>query len=165
MKLKGYSFLNTNLLQLNFQGGNSKTVILDEHSGRVITRLKVNTISKVQHTGIWLGTDYDSGETLIIHNHYRYGSAHIATRQDFAAGQQDYWKDETCSNDWLTVIRTALNHVVAGRHYSVLDYNCQSFTNTACNNKSMSEDVRKWGGIAVGGLATLLLIVAIFNPD
>lgn len=163
MKLKRYSFLNTNLLQLDFQGGDSKVIILEEYSGRVISRLKVNTISKVEHTGIWLGTDYNSGETLIIHNHYRYGSAHVTTRQDFAAGQQEYWKDETCSNDWLTVVRTALSHVVTGRHYNFLDYNCQSFTNTACHNKSVSEDVRKWGGIITGGLAVLLLIGAVFK--
>ncbi len=156
MNLIDYTFLNNRSLRLNFSNGRSIWVNLDVNSGRIVTRLKRNTISNVQHTGIWLGTDIHTGVSYILHNHYLQGSAHITDYQTYAAGQEAFWKDDVCMNDWLEVLEIALNHVVSRKRYNWLDYNCQTFTNSACHNRSRSEDVEKWGRLAFGFLAIAL---------
>lgn len=148
--LTGYS-INGGFLYLEFSNGSYLTVVLDENSGKVMTRLKVGTISNVNHTGIWLGYDYQSRTPLVLHNHYRYGSAFVDTFESYKAGQKVEWKNTTCTNDWLSVITKGLDQVLAGKRYALLDYNCQTFTNMACHNTRHSEDVSKWlGGILIG---------------
>jgi len=158
MKLKNYHFQNNHILRLNFWGGKYALVALDEDSGRVVTRLKVGSVSEVQHPGIWLGTDCATGKPLILHNHRRQGGAYVATYQDYASGQEVFWKDDVCTNDWVTVVKIGLDHVIAGKRYKWFDYNCQTFTNTACHNEAKSEDVQKWVGRALGSLAMFLLV-------
>lgn len=160
MKIYNYQFFSTDLLRLDSSNGHSVWVKLDADSGRIVTRLKRNTISNVQHPGIWLGCEYQSGTPLVIHNHYLQGGAHISTFDAYAVGQNVNWIDGVCRNDWQTVLKIGLNHVISGKQYRALDYNCQTFTNTACHNQSRSESVEMWGKIALGVLAFIAIAKA-----
>jgi hypothetical protein len=155
-RLVNYQFFNGSI-RLDYQSGQSIWVSLDENSGRVLTRLKKGTLSSVQHTGIWLGTAPFTGVSYVLHNHYLQGGAHVATYDDYASGQQVYWKQGACTNDWLSVIKKGLYHVIIGKHYNWLDYNCQTFTNAACHNQYKSEDVAKWVGILASVTALFFL--------
>lgn len=157
MKIYNYQFFSTDLLRLDFSNGHSAWVKLDTDSGRIVTRLKKDTISQVPHPGIWLGTHYDSGTPLILHNHKHWGGAHIATLETYADGQEVFWKNDVCINDWRTVIEIGLGHVISGKRYRWFDYNCQTFTNTACHNQPRSESVEMWGKIALGVLAFIAI--------
>lgn len=157
MNMNHFYFLNNNLLRLDFPGNRTILVQLDEYSGRIITRKKVDTISNVQHTGIWLGRCLHTRRQLVIHNHYKYGTAHIADLESYAYGETVYLKNERCTNDPVTVLKIGLNHVRARKPYRALSYNCQTFTNTACHNSGYSEDAVKWTGRILGGLAIVLL--------
>lgn len=161
MKLISYDFLKNGFLRLDFPGNQNLWVRLDEQSGRIITRIKINTISRVQHTGIWLGTDMQTQKQLILHNHIDMGSAYISTLEAYAHGQRVYWKNENCRNDRLRVLQIGLNHVMAGKRYHALSYNCQTYTNAACHNSHHSEDVAKWAARIAGGIAAILLAKAI----
>ncbi len=158
MKLVNYQFLDSNSLRLHFVGNQSIQVILDEHSGKIVTRDKVNTIINIQHTGIWLGRNALTNEVLIIHNHYNYGAAHVASYAEYAQSKKVFPKNETCANDALTVIQVGLDHVLKGKSYQPINHNCQTLTNLACNNKAESEDVAK----LFKSLAGLFLMVLIF---
>lgn len=152
MKVNNYTYLQDNLLLIVLDTGQKKRIRLDGNSGKILTRPKVNSLTNVQHPGIWLGTDYYTGEGYVIHNHYHFGGAHIATFPAYAAGQQVTWKAGRCTNDPMRVINTGLAHVVLGKPYDWLNYNCQTFANTACYNKPVSEDVNKWFEVALGVL-------------
>ena len=158
MNLFNFTFINHNLLRLDFTKNQSIWIVLDADSGKTVTRDKVGRFNKVQHTGIWLGRHNDTNEPIIMHNHYQYGSAYLSTLKEYAQNREVFWKDEVCSNDWKTVISIGLNHVIKGKTYRPISYNCQVYTNTACNNSSHSEDVVKWGGRILTGLALFLLV-------
>ena len=161
MKVNYFTYLKGNVLLIVLNTGQKKWIRLDDNSGRILTRLKVNSLTNVQHPGIWLGTDYYTGEGYVIHNHYHFGSAHIATLPTYAAGQQVYWKEGRCTNDPMNVINTGLAHVIEGKPYNWLNYNCQTFANTACYNKPVSEDVNKWFEVALGVLFVGVAVTAL----
>ena len=158
MKLLYFNFIGDNLLHLNLVNNQSTWIKLDENSGKTVTRDKVGTFSKIQHTGIWVGRDYYTNAPIIMHNHYHYGSAYLSTMEDYSQNQNVYWKDEICANGWKTVLTIGLNHVIQGKTYRPLTYNCQTYTNTACHNSSHSEDVIKWIGRVLGGIAVVALL-------
>lgn len=156
MNITDFYFLNNGLLSLHLPTGRIILVQLDEHSGRIITRKKIDTISNVQHTGIWLGHCLHTHQQLVLHNHYKFGTAHISGLEAYTYGQTVYFKDEKCVNSPRAVLEVGLNQVLAQKPYRPLSYNCQTFTNTACHNSSHSEDVGKWiGRIALGALLVL----------
>ncbi|WP_367389078.1 hypothetical protein [Lewinella sp. LCG006] len=155
MKILHYSFLPNGLIRVDYPGNQILWIQRNEHSGRVVRRTKINTLSKVQHTGIYLGVDYYTREPLILHNHYRVGFPYISTYQDYALGQQVYWHEGRCTNNPSMVLSIALRDAKAGISYDVLLNNCQTYTNRACHNRNHSEDVTKW----VGGLLGISLVI------
>ncbi len=161
MKVNCYTCLDDNILLLVLNEGQKKWIMLDDRSGKIIFRSKVDSLVDVRHPGIWLGTDYQTGEVYVIHNHYHFGGTHIATFSVYAAGQQVHWKKGSCTNDPKQVIKTGLDHVVSGRSYNWLIYNCQTFTNTACNNNPISENVSKWLWVALGVLLVGVAVTAL----
>ena len=88
----------------------------------------------------------------VIHNHPLPGYAHITTAEDYAQGQIIRLKQTVCVNDLMTVLQVGLNHVLEKRKYRLLSNNYQTLVNTACSNRSYSEDVAKWGALAVCGI-------------
>lgn len=161
MKISYYEFLEQDLLQLFLSNGRQIFVRLDNNSGRIVWRFKIGSLFNVHHTGIWLGTDYDTGEIYIIHNHHQHGAAHIAGFSEFSAGKEVYWKKGECANSPSTVIAVGLDNVIAGKPYEAVTNNCQTLTNTACYNKPVSEDVNRLAGAAFGIFAIGLIISAL----
>lgn len=130
-----------------FHGNGAYTdVWFEENTGKILTRIKNWTISNVQHTGIYLGTCSHTGEELVMHNHLFEGGGrpHISTFEEYAGGQDVYLKSGNCINDIHTILDIALTHILEGRPYMPLTYNCQIFSSTACNSKPVSEDAAKW---------------------
>ncbi|MFN0214227.1 MAG: hypothetical protein ACKVT2_08225 [Saprospiraceae bacterium] len=160
MNVNCYNYLDNNLLQLVLNDDQQKLIILDDSSGKIVFRSKVDAVIEVRHTGIWLGTDFHTGEVYVIHNHYDFGGTHIATLSAYAAGQQVHWKKGSCTNDPRQVINKGLDHVVSGRSYNGLIYNCHTFTNTACYNNPISENVRKWLWLVLGVLLAGVAVAA-----
>lgn len=158
MNLINFYFSSNNLLTLEFANGLNLLIILDGNSGRIVQRKKVGTLLKIQHTGIYLGKCFYSGERLFIHNHYRLGHASVVTEREYLQNQKISWKEGACSNSWFEVISIGLKHVISKRPYQWLNDNCQILTSTACNNKPYSEDVVKWGGRAIGFALTVLIV-------
>ena len=149
MFLTNYNIAENGYVHLWFSDGNYICVCLDEVSGKIITRDKVG--GSIQHTGIWLGKNHQNGQGYVIHNHPLPGYAHITTTEDYAQGQIIRLKETVCVNAPMTVIQVGLNHVLEKRKYRLLSDNCQTLVNSACNNKGFSEDVTKWGTLAVCG--------------
>lgn len=157
-KLINFYFTSDNYVTLEYDNNHTATVLLNEHSGKPLWRYKIDTISKVKHTGIYLGVDYYTGEPYVVHNHYKlFGTAGISTLALFESGMQSYWIDGQTKNDWMTIVSKSLREVIREEPYKVRRYNCQTLVNIVCNNVRRSEDVEKWAGIALG-LGTLVLI-------
>lgn len=153
-------YLYSNRVEIVKNDGSIFIVYFNEDSGKVYYRFKIGTLSKIKHPGIYLGVDAN-GVGYFLHNHYHYGKAHITTAADFIKGQPIYIYNEKCSNTPLKVIQIGLNEILRGESYKPITYNCQTFTNTACDNQRKSADAEKWvDGLVFTSLA-LLLISAI----
>ncbi len=147
MLLQNYEIDANDLVHLYFSKNRYIRICLDEFSGKILTRNKVN--GTIQHTGILLGRHYQTGQRFVIHNHPLPGFAHITTVEDYAQGQQIRVKKVNCLNPQMDVIKIGLNAVLTRKKYRLLADNCQTLVNSACNNRNYSEDVIKWGGIAL----------------
>lgn len=154
--MKNFYLYNDHVLIVN-NNGSIFTIYFNEDSGKVYYRFKIGTLSKVKHPGIYLGKDA-YGVGYFMHNHYHYGKAHITIQNEFTKGMPLYIYNEKCSNSPLKVIEIGLNEILRGESYKPITYNCQTFTNTACNNQRNSADAEKWvGRVVLGGLALLVL--------
>ncbi|HMJ71392.1 MAG TPA: hypothetical protein VK508_20995 [Cyclobacteriaceae bacterium] len=137
------------------------TIYFNQNSGKVYYRSKINTISEIKHTGIYLGVDI-YGTPYFIHNHYQGGRPSIVTLEDFSKGQTIQEYAHSPKNGAIEIIRKALEEVVRGEQYHPVHYNCQTLVNIACNLKRQSEDVDKWmGRLFLGSM--LLIGIGIFN--
>ena len=121
-----------------------KRIFFNEDSGKVYWRYKIPNFVGTKHSGIYLGTDL-YGTEYYLHNHYHVGNACLVTEQKFSEGLPLGNYNEKCSNAPLKVIEIALRQAIRKEPYHALNYNCQSFTNQACENHRSSEDVGKWG--------------------
>lgn len=124
--------------------GSLKRIFFDEDSGKVYWRYKIPNLVGTKHSGIYLGSD-QNGTEYYLHNHYHVGNACLVTTQKFSDGLPLGIYNEKCNNAPLKVIEIALRQAVKRESYHALNYNCQSFTNEACDNHRNSEDVGKWG--------------------
>lgn len=143
MQIHSFSFITKNLLYLHYENGQTLPIRLNENSGRGIWRNKIDSLMNVKHTGIYLGKIVGYNADVIIHNHYRFGSAYVASFSDFAQNQDVFWLNQQCINQPLDIINKALKLVVSGEPYKALSNNCQTFVNNVCNNKRTSEDVNR----------------------
>ncbi len=146
--MKSFNLYENHVKIIN-DNGSVLILYFNENSGKVYYRYKIDTISNVKHPGIFLGVDIN-GVGYFLHNHYHYGRAVVVTENEFTQEKPLYIYTEKCSNAPLKVIEVGLREAVRGEQYHFLDYNCQTFTNTACNNVRKSETVNSWlfgGGI------------------
>ncbi len=153
-------YLHNNRVEIVNNDESLFIIYFNENSGKVYFRYKIGSISKVKHPGIFLGVDA-FGNGYFLHNHYHFGKAHITTQADFAQGNPLYIYNEKCSNAPLKVIEIGLNEIMRGESYKAIAYNCQTYTNTACNNQRQSTDADKWLGRIVLGSLALLVIGAV----
>ncbi|MFZ6014078.1 MAG: hypothetical protein ACOYXT_27300 [Bacteroidota bacterium] len=138
---------NGNRVVLSYPFGAPIGISLTGDSGDVFYRYKVDSITRVKHPGIKLGVGTD-GQRYYVHNHYLSGKASIVTEAEFAQGQTIYRSNEPCLNTKADVVRLALQKVNEGKPYHFLSNNCQTTVNEVCNNRSESETVNGWLGVA-----------------
>ena len=160
--LNNYQSYSNGLLKLSFSTGITKLIQLTEDSGRIVTRKKVDTISNVNHPGIYIGVDVHSNEVFILHNHYRiFKTAGVSPLREYAAEEKVLWDNRICVNDKMQVLKKGLDQAIRRKKYHWLTNNCQITVNDACNNQRNSEDVGKWiSRIAVGLFAVAVIKVA-----
>ena len=154
-------YLTNSFVRIHLEDGRIQVIYFNQDSGKVYYRLKIDTISEVKHTGIYLGVD-DYGNHYFIHNHYHVGRPCVVSLQDFSKGHTIHEYVHTPTNAPLTIIQKGLEEVVRGELYHSINYNCQTLINIACINKRKSEDVDKWiSRVFVGGL--IVLGIAAFS--
>lgn len=155
-------YWNKKHIEIYNDDGSVLLIHLMPDSGKIFYRLKINTLTDVKHTGVYLGVDMSSGVHYFIHNHYEFGRPSIVTLSEFTKGRDFYPYTPNSSNTPLKVLEIALNEVLRGEVYHPTNYNCQTLINIACNNKRVSEDVEKWSSRIL--LASLCLLgMAVFS--
>jgi hypothetical protein len=157
MKLKDYK-LHSNYVDLFLQDGSMLRLWLDEWSGKIVFRHKINTISNVRHPGIRLGYD-QHGNWYCMHNHYEHGRPEIEIEANFTKGQQLYIAERQSNFECLTIIQNGLNEILEGKAYNKITNNCQYFVNRVCFNENKSEAVNNW----VGSITASLLLLLVGN--
>jgi hypothetical protein len=163
MKIKNYQ-MYSNFVRVHFSNGNYKDIYYTANSGKPYFRYKIDTISDVRHTGIFIGKDY-WGQAYYVDNHYKAGSPRLITENEFTLGKPMYQYNINCTNAWDVIISKALDHVLRQRSFNAVTYNCQSLTNDCCNNSLASEDAMKWVGRAAASVGIFLLLGAIFSNN
>ncbi len=145
-------YLTNDTLFIYMTNGSTLVIFLNENSGKVYYRFKIDTVSQVRHTGIYLGAD-GLGTQYVMHNHYENGRPCIVSLKGFTKGKDFYEYSINRLNSSLQVVEIGLNEILRGERYDSVNYNCQTFVNIACINKRKSDDVDKWiGRIVVGSL-------------
>ncbi len=135
--------LYQNCVDILENNGMYKRIFFDTNSGKTYWRYKIPNLVGTKHSGIYLGTDI-YGVEYFLHNHYHIGHACLVTINEFRQGLPLEIYNEKCINPPLKVIEIALKQAVKREPYHALNYNCQGYTNEACNNHRKSEDVGKW---------------------
>lgn len=160
--LNNYQSYSNGLLELSFSNGVRKLIRLTKDSGRIVTRKKVDTVSNVNHPGIYVGVDVHSNEAFILHNHYRiFKTAGVSPFEEYASGEEVRWDNRICVNNKMKVLQKGLDQAIRREKYHWLTNNCQVTVNDACSNQRTSEDVGKWiGRIALGVFAAAVIKVA-----
>ena len=137
-------------------------IYFNQDSGKVYYRWKTGTVVGIKHAGIYIGQDA-AGNGYFFHNHYQQGFPHLVFYNDFTLGKELYLYNERCVNPWNTVVSNAFSHVVRREPFKLLSYNCQTMTNSACNNERKSDDAQKLLGGVAAGVGLFLLLGAIFS--
>lgn len=160
MEMKNYQLYNDHV-DLFMTNGNILRLRLNEWSGKILFRYKINTISNVEHPGIVLGYD-QSGAWYYMHNHFQHGRPIIEVQEQFSRGKQLYIASRQSPYQQTVILQKGLDEVLQARSYDGLNYNCQIFVNRICFNENKSEAVENWtGGLVFGAL--LFLGIKAFN--
>lgn len=156
--------LYQNCVDILENNGIHKRIFFDINSSKTYWRYKIPNIVGTKHSGIYLGVDI-YGTQYFLHNHYLIGHACLVTAKEFSQGLLLAIYDEKCTNPPLKVIEIALSQAVKKEPYHALNYNCQGYTNEACNNHRKSEDVGKWGERLFFGSLILIGLSLVFNNE
>jgi hypothetical protein len=159
--MKKFILYNNRVEIVNIYGQNL-TIYFNQNSGKVYYRHKIGSLSKIKHPGIFLGVDVE-GISYFLHNHYHIGKAHITTEFEFRQGMPIYIYSDKCSNEPLKVIEIGLNEILRGESYKPVNYNCQTYTNTACHNSRVSEDSNKWMSRVLFGSLMVITVGTLFS--
>jgi hypothetical protein len=154
MEMKSYQLYNGHV-DLVMSNGNILRLWLNEWSGKIVFRYKIDTISDVTHPGIVLGYD-QVGTRYIIHNHFEHGKPVIEPQSFFSKGQELFMARRQSSFETSRIIQNGLNEVLWAKRYNWITNNCQCFVNRVCHNENKSEAVENW----TGGILTGLLLIA-----
>lgn len=126
-------------------------------SGRVATRSKIDTLTKVLHPCVVLGNDR-YGQTWVAHNHIDNKRPIFETMDSYSLGQQVYWHDRATVYTPTQIIDRAIDEVVSGQRYHPVNYNCQTFVNMVVGDDHRSESVDNLSDWAIGGGLLLALL-------
>jgi len=126
-------------------------------SGKVITREKIDTVTKVFHPGVIIGKDkWD--RIWVAHNHYSNGRPTFDLLDTFSQTKQPLWDDRPVHFSRQVIIKRAIDEVLKGNDYKWANYNCQTFVNLIVRDEHKSEAVDKIADAAMFGGFALTLI-------
>jgi hypothetical protein len=126
-------------------------------SGKVITREKVDTLTKVFHPGIIIGKD-KWGRIWVAHNHYSNNRPTFDLLVTFCSSKQALWDNRPVKFSREQIVERAIAEVLKGKEYKWANYNCQIFVNLVVREEHISEAVDKISDAAmIGGLGLTLL--------
>jgi hypothetical protein len=155
MEMKSYQLYHDHV-DLVMTDGVILRLRLNEWSGKILFRYKINTISDVEHPGIVLGYDQSAEVWYFMHNHFEHGRPVIETREGFSKGKQLYIAARQSPYHQSVILQRGLEEIIQARPYNGFNYNCQVFVNRVCHNENKSEAVENWtGGLALGALVFL----------
>ena len=156
MELIDYSIDTFNqCVTLFYDNGNSVKVNLNQDSGNIYKRPKINSVYNIDHKGIYVGYS-EYGEQIMVHNHYLPGRAVVTTWEGFLQNQTFELDQKVCTNDPITRIAIALQMVLDRTQYDLLTHSCQTLVNESCTNEKKNDDTEK----VLGGLALTALLIA-----
>jgi hypothetical protein len=141
--------------------GTTYSLDINDNSGKIIYRNKIDSIIGIKHPGIILGND-QWGTVWVIHNHYKIGKPQIVTLDQFAEDQEVFYDLRPVFYSKEQIVKNAIEHWNSGREYSWLRYNCQQFVNGVTQGKRYSETVDRVSEnlMLVGAFTSLLGLVS-----
>ena len=142
MKIKNYK-LYPNWVDLTLIDNSTFRLWLNEWSGKIIYRYKINTISNVKHPGICLGFDKDRN-WYYMHNHFEHSGPAIEIDKAFAKGHRLFLETRQSQYNSSIILQRGLNEMIQSKTYHWHDYNCQSYVNTVCFNENRSQSIDEW---------------------
>jgi hypothetical protein len=132
------------------------------HSGKIITRSKIETLTGVFHPGIIIGEDiYD--RLWVAHNHYKNGKPMFETLDRYLDGEKLIWDTRPVNYSQREIVDRAIAETLKSKRYNRLNYNCQTFVNLVVRNEHRSESVEKLSNNAIGFGLALILFGIIFK--
>jgi hypothetical protein len=132
------------------------------HSGAVITRSKIDTLTGVFHPGIIVGEDI-YGRVWVAHNHYKNKKPMFDTRENYLDGEQLIWDDRDTFYSKEHIVQRTIAEVRKGQSYQRINYNCQTFVNLIVRNEHRSESVDKLSNGAMWLGIILVILGLIFK--
>ena len=132
----------------------------DIHSGKVATREKIDTITKVMHPCIILGRD-DNGYLWVAHNHIDRERPIFERIDNYALGQGVFFDGRPVNHTRLQIAQRAIDEVMKGKRYNAVNYNCQTFVNLIAADDHSSEAVDKLAniGMVTGTVAAVIGLI------
>lgn len=128
-----------------------------EHSGKVITREKIDTLTKVNHPGIIIGKDKYQ-RVWVAHNHYLNKRPTFDLLASFSKGKMSEYDSRKTNFSQAEIAVRAISEVKRAKEYKALSYNCQTFVNLIVVGEQKSEAVDKIadGAMFLGGALSLI---------
>lgn len=149
-------------LYLPTTNGQTLALYLNENSGRLLYRDKINTLIGIKHPGIELGRD-QYGYRWIIHHHYKNTFPTIEREDAFSLGQTIFYDERAMFYNQYEIIKRSLAAWENSTVYHWLWNNCQHFTNEIVWNQSTSETIDKVTDTALWGGGLMALFGALSN--
>lgn len=132
-------------------------------SGKVINREKKATLTNVIHPGIIIGQD-KYGRMWVAHNHISNKKPTFDLFVDFSDTVEANWDFRKVYFTQKEIVQRAINEVLKGNSYNLVNYNCQTFVNRVVRDENSSEAIDKLSNGAIFlGLFTALIGVATKN--
>lgn len=113
-----------------------------EHSGKVLTRGKIDTITDVSHPGIIMGVDVYN-RVWVLHNHYSFDKPVFEVLENYSKAQTTYWDNIETKFTQKEIVIRAVAEQALGKTYNAVTYNCQTFVSIIVQGKPSSPAVDK----------------------
>lgn len=130
-------------------------------SGKVVTREKIDTLTKVFHPGVIIGKDIYN-RVWVAHNHYSNNRPTFDLLETFRQEKEVLPDNRPLGFSKQEIVTRAIAEVNKGKTYHWLTYNCQHFVNTIVRAEHTSEAVDRITdtGIGAGLLLSLIGLLA-----
>ena len=143
MEVKEFAFnkAKTHVIII-FENNSTNVIFLNEMSGKIICRSKIDSLLKLKHTGVYIGKDAN-GNDWVVHNHYLNKVPKLDLFTIFSKGRTvEEYKKIAPSNSIFEIIEGSLMAVIKAKPYNILN-NCQHLVSKVATGKSTSGDLQK----------------------